>query len=387
MANKSSSRPIYERIYETLRDEIKNRLYKAGDRIPSEKELAESNGVSRITSKKVLELLANDGYILRQPGRGSFVADWEQGMTARHENFSPATDTAKHHRSRFLVGLVITDFSESYGSELIYGMETASRENEAFLVVRRSFGVPELEEKAIKGMLDLGVDGLIILPAQGEYFNAEILKLVINRFPVILIDRHLKGIAAGSVSTDNTEGAKKGTEYLFGLGHKHIAFLSPPPSDTTTIEDRIEGFVQAHAENGITVDRDLWLNDIVSTLPTAYVQKNRQIDIEKIRSLLKSNPHITAIFAVEYNIALLAAAAARDLGLKVPKDLSIMCFDCPDQGGVFPFTHVRQKQEEMGRVAFESVRKLKEGESVPNRINLDADLVLSTSTGPAQASR
>ena len=48
-------------------------------------------------------------------------------------------------------------------------------------------GFPEQEEQSIQELLELGVDGLIIFPAQGEYFSDEILKLVVNKFPFVLI--------------------------------------------------------------------------------------------------------------------------------------------------------------------------------------------------------
>ncbi|MFD0682170.1 MULTISPECIES: GntR family transcriptional regulator [unclassified Paenibacillus] len=61
----TDSRPIYERILESLREEIVQRKYKVGDCVPSEKELADEYKVSRITSKKALEMLAEDGLIVR----------------------------------------------------------------------------------------------------------------------------------------------------------------------------------------------------------------------------------------------------------------------------------------------------------------------------------
>lgn len=176
--------------------------------------------MSRITSKKALKMLADEHLIVRQPGRGSFVADANSLIMKPFDS----QQTVRPAGKKRIIGLVITHFSDMYGTELIYGMEEASRENDAFLIVRRSFGIPELEEQAIQQLLGLGVDGLIIFPAQGEYFSAEILKLVIQKFPFVMIDRYLKGIPASSVSTDNIQAAKEATHYLFGLGHRHIGF-------------------------------------------------------------------------------------------------------------------------------------------------------------------
>ncbi|ANE45501.1 GntR family transcriptional regulator [Paenibacillus swuensis] len=389
MANESPSKPMYEKIFDALRERIEDKQYKVGQRVPSEKELGEEYNVSRITSKKALELLANEGYIIRQPGRGSFVAEGQRtaGVTGNVSGVGSGTGAGAYNRrktSKLLVGLIITDFGDSYGMGLVYGMEEASRKADSYLVIRRTFGIPALEEEAIQGMLELGVDGLIIFPAQGEYFNPEILKLVIGRFPFVLVDRHLKGISAGSISTDNVAAAKRGTEYLFELGHQHIAFVTPPPADTTAIEDRIEGFIQAHAEQGIAIDRELWIEDILSTLPSANTEENKQQDIEKIKRRLKENPHITGIFATEYNIAVLAQKAVKQLGLSIPEDISLISFDSPETNGYFPLTHLKQNQEEMGRLAFEHVLKLREGETVPGKIMLDASLIISQSTGPAK---
>ncbi|MDQ0063686.1 GntR family transcriptional regulator [Paenibacillus harenae] len=379
--------PMYERIFAALRDQILNGHFAVGDRVPSEKELADEYKVSRITSKKALEMLSVDKLIVRKPGRGSFVADPGERTGAPADDSGSVPRRGAKSGNKPLIGLLITDFSESYGTGLVHGMEEASRKHDSYLIVRRTFGNPSYEEETIKGLLEMEVDGLIIMPAQGEFFNAEILKLVIGKFPFVLVDRHLKGISAGSICTDNAAGAKQGIEYLFELGHRHIGLLTPPPVDTTAVEERIEGFVQAHAEKGIAVDRELWLDDILSTLPSAFTDENRVKDILKIKEHLRKNPHITALFAMEYNIALLARDAARQLGLSVPGDLSIICFDCPAVNGQFSFTHLQQQQEEIGRIAFEHILMLREEQRTPNRTTLEAILIEGESTAIARSTK
>ncbi|MFC5653524.1 GntR family transcriptional regulator [Paenibacillus solisilvae] len=389
--NETSSRPMYEKIFDEVKQQIVTQVYKVGERIPSEKELADAYNVSRITSKKALEMLAGEQLIVRKPGRGSFVADPAVDFNEAEELNSVQYKTpARANKDITTIGVVITDFGNSYGTGLIYGMEKASRDHDCFLVLRRSLGIPANEEVAIQKMLDHGVDGLIVFPAQGEYFNAEILKLVIQRFPLVLVDRYLKGVAAASISTDNAAAAAKATEYLFGLGHTHISFLSPPPDDTTAVEDRIEGFIQAHAQRGVIVDKGLWVNDLMSTLPDSFNDPNNvERDIERLIDHLKQNPAITALFAIEYNIALLAKTAVERLGLQIPQDISIVCFDSPPThlGGGYSFTHMRQNEEEMGGIAVENVLSIMNGQSVPNKIKLEATLVIGESTGPANISR
>ncbi|GGG17306.1 GntR family transcriptional regulator [Paenibacillus aceti] len=382
MSHESSSKPMYEQIFEALRDQIISHKYELGERIPSEKELGEAYNVSRITSKKALDMLTQEGYIVRKPGRGSFVSEQLDPEIISKGNAAAVGVKSRRDNEKLIIGVVMTDFGDSYGTGLIYGMEEASRQHGSYLILRRSLGEPEKEQEAIQDFLELGVDGMIIFPAQGEYFNAEILKLVISQYPFVLLDRHLKGVSASSISSDNIAAAKHMVHYLFELGHTHIALMTTPPQDTSAIEERIEGFIQAHAERGIVVDQSLWMDHITATLPTAFVSKNKEKEKENIKVHLQVHPEITALFAMEHNIAQLAYEAARELGLRIPEDLSIVCFDSPDYAGGFLFTHMRQNQEEMGRLAFENVLKLISGESVPSKILLETELIEGSSTGP-----
>ncbi|GAE05973.1 transcriptional regulator, GntR family [Paenibacillus sp. JCM 10914] len=265
-------------------------------------------------------------------------------------------------------------------------MEQYSRENDCFLVLRRTFGDQDNEQLSIQKLRNLGVNGLIVFPAQGEYFNAEILKMVIARFPLVLIDRKLKGVAAASISTDNVGAAVRAVEHLFDLGHRHICLLSPPPRDTTAVEERIEGFVQAHAARGIAFDRDIWISDVTATLPNAFHESNIEREIQRIMQQLQDHPAVTAFLAIEYNIALLAKVAAERLGLRVPEDLSIVCFDSPQLniGEGYMFTHMRQSEEEMGRLAIETVLGIMNHDAVAVEKRLPAELVVGSSTGPVR---
>ncbi|SHE12539.1 Arabinose metabolism transcriptional repressor [Chlamydia abortus] len=381
MLSDQDSKPMYEKIFEILVQDIRNGKYRRGQRIPSEMELAEKYNVSRITSRKSLEMIASQGLIARKPGKGSFVVDaMEQTPDDQASSYMPVRRTDVP-----VLGLIMTDFGESYGIDLLRGIESAAEQHGAFLLLRRSFGKPEREERAIREFTELGANGFIIFPGHGRYINTEILKLVINKIPLVLIDRYLKGVEAASVSTDHAAAAREGAKHLLEWGHRRIGLLSPPPVDTSATEERMEGFVQAHAEQGVAIEKNYWLNDITSTLPGSFTKENIERDIDKIKNHLQQHPDMTAIFATEYNIALLAKAAIGQLGLTVPGDISVVCFDCPpsNPGSGYWFTHLLQQQEEMGRRAVETVLKLRKGEPVDMTVRLAARLVQGESTAAA----
>lgn len=378
MEVEKSNKPMYEQIYDELCKKIINKQYQEGDRVPSEKELADLYKVSRITSKKALELLANDGLIVRLPGKGSFVRETE--LEKQVKPVKAINESSKG----LLIGLVMTDFDYGFGTHIVHGVEEASREHDCFPIIRRTMGLIENEINAIKELLHLGVDGLIVFPAQGEYFNEEILRVIIDKFPLVLIDRYFKGIAATSISTDNVSATKKAIHYLFDLGHENIGLITPPPVDTTAIEERMEGFTLAYDEKGLAMNKALWATDLTSTLPNAFTSENIREDIDKIKHYLQENPEITALFAVEYNLALIAKKAIEELQLKVPEDISIVSFDSPEfpLAAGYLFTHLKQQEQMIGRKAVENILKMKNNSSISPRQLLEAELVIGESTAP-----
>jgi len=74
MLDRSSPVPLYYQLSETLMSQITAGDFKPGDAIPTERELIESYGVSRITVRTAVEELVNRGYVRREQGRGTFVA-------------------------------------------------------------------------------------------------------------------------------------------------------------------------------------------------------------------------------------------------------------------------------------------------------------------------
>lgn len=359
---------LYEQVYQSLKQEILERKYKPGDRIPSEKELSDLFKISRITSKKALGKLVDEGIVYRQQGKGTFVS--------QDNEVNKLSSTIKNRKPLF--GLIVTNFEDSYTSKLISSIEMAA-EDQCLIILKQSFGLPEKEEKIINELLEFGVDGIIIYPAQAVHYSSEILKMVVSKFPFVLIDRSFKGVAATAISTDNVNAAKMGINYLFELGHKQIGVLSPITIDTTTIEDRFDGIFQAYAERNSRVNRELWCTNLKSTLPIPGATIEQ--DVEVITKHLEKHPEITAIFALEYNIAVLAKRVVESTGRRVPDDISILCFDEPENTLFgFTFTHLRQKEKQIGSKALTRLLDMANGEWSITKEYIPASLIKGNST-------
>jgi DNA-binding LacI/PurR family transcriptional regulator len=366
----SDDEPLYQKLYNFIYNKIINGGFSVGQKIPTEKELAEQFGVSNITSKKALGMLAKDGLIRRIPGKGSFVlkvCDNSIAEVSKRANFT-------------IIGVVMSDFSESYGMNLLTGIEEEASKSNCYIVLKRSYGNKEYENEAIDSLIEMGIDGIIVMPVHGEHYNPKILQLILDGYPIVLMDCDLKGIPASFIGTDNVGAAKMATDYLLNQGHRNISFLSTPSKDTTTIEERIKGFIMSHAEHGVKFDDSIWLTSLVSTLPGMYNKDNIEADCKKIKELLMRNPEITCLFVTEYNLAVLALQVVKSLKKVIPDDISIICFDGPfNYMGDYFLTHIRQNEKQIGIISVQHMLKIIAGEAKTEKTYLDAVLVIGNS--------
>jgi GntR family transcriptional regulator, arabinose operon transcriptional repressor len=377
------STPLYEKIYEYIIDQIKQGHLMEGDRVLSEKELAVEFDVSRITSKKALDLLAQNNIIERIRGKGSFVAHQQQENMESSSNVyqSSSLTTSK------LVALIIPDFDNAFGLNLVKTIEKICMQNNCNLIIRRTGGNTKEEENAIIDLVKSGVDGLIIFPVHGEHYNTEILKLVVKDYPIVLVDRYLKGIPASSVCTNNQSACETLTNYLFTLGHKEIAFLSPSPSGNSTLEERLQGFHIAFSKQGLKMNPDFLLIDLISSLPqyVDHSESNMKADFHSIKQFILKNPEVTAFVVSEYYLSLTLMNVLKKLGKEIPEDYSIVCFDCPeDRFDQSLFTHIHQHEEEMGKKAVDLLLKQLKGEKIPKHTVIDFTLIEGKSSAPNQ---
>ncbi len=348
--------PLYEKIFNYIFDKIKEGTLKNGDRVSSEKELADQFNVSRITSKKALELLSQYKLVERIQGKGTFVSGTmpelkDMKSTSQAEATDPKLEKDEEWRT---VGVILPDFADSFGATLIRGIEEACSLQQCHLLMKLTYDKREEEEAAIRSFARLGVDGIIVFPGHGEHYNSELLRLVLDGFPIVFVDRYLKGIAASSVYTDNRKAAFDLTNTLLEKGNRPIGFLSAPAENTSTIEDRLLGFTDACQQRGWTPKPEHIMTNLYSSLPQSFDKPYVQADIERVRRFVELNPELNAFVSAEYNLALILREVLHSIGKSIPEDYEIGCFDSPGQPfGEYLFTHVRQNEREMGRKAVE----------------------------------
>ena len=329
---------LYTEIYEQLRAQIERGELLPEDRLPSEEALAEAHSVSRITVKKALERLKEDGLIHRVQGRGTFVS---RAMPAERK-------PQEARRSRQLIGIVLEHVSSAFGLNMMYYMIQALDKAGYKTCIRFTFGSTEKESAEIDDLLAMDVAGLIIMPCHDSHYNLTILRLILENFPVVLVDKRMHGLPVRSVSTDGREAMRRLTHHLWERGCKTAALLTIDPASTSSLGDRAEGFYKGLEETGMERIDECILsrrsNEMISNDP-------EQRYVEAIGAYLDGLPAIPDGFVcTEYAIAraLYAASAAR--GLLPGRDFRACCIDENELAtrGAY-FTHMRQDEQNLAR--------------------------------------
>jgi LacI family transcriptional regulator, galactose operon repressor len=164
--------------------------------------------------------------------------------------------------------------------------------------------------------------------------------------PVVAVDHNAGSSSLPSVDSDNLAGAVAATEYLLGLGHQRIGFLSGRP-DLESARLRERGYRTALKAAGLELEPNL-------VRVGGYQSDSAE---EAARLMLERDDRPTAIFAANDVSAIAAMDAAQALGLAVPRDLSVIGFDNVPESALCepPLTTIEQPIQRMG---FEAVELL-----------------------------
>jgi DNA-binding LacI/PurR family transcriptional regulator len=301
----------FREIAQALHEAIQSGVYQAGDRLPTELELAQQHGVSRVTAAAALSELARAGLVTRTPRRGTIVRPGAQYASTS---------------TRTTIALILPNLEQTHALGLLRGVDLGARAAGFSLLITVSQESHEEEGRAIRDAVAAGAAGMIIFIQDGESYNAEVLRLVLGSFPLVLVDRYLRGVRCALVSSDNVAGSRMLVQELLDAGHRQICVLTRPPNNTSAIEDRIRGYVQALTGAGVPVDYSL--HYVVHAPFTVSLEwEPAQEMISHFVAFLQEHPGVTAIYATNAQLALLAYRATQQLHLRIPEDISLVCVD------------------------------------------------------------
>lgn len=268
--------PLYKQIEEAFINQIEVGKLKEGDRIPSEIEITKLFHVSQITAKNALNNLAEKGYVERVRGKGTFVK-FEDAKKKEH-----------------VIGIIFTTMQTYIDKELLNELEHCARKEGLRFFFGLSRESIHEEVRLIDYFVECGVEGLVIFPAESENFNDDILKLHVEKFPLVLIDRYFNKLGISSVSSDNFSGGYQLTDLAIKSGFSKLSLITTIEENSATI-DRIKGIEQAFVANNIPINKNLWLS-VPST-----ITDNQEIigflSIQRPNSVIAVNAHLSQLIS------------------------------------------------------------------------------------------
>lgn len=215
------------------------------------------------------------------------------------------------------------------------------------------------------------IDGVVAISI--ELGDEEISRLAELDLPVIAIGEPNPRLT--TLTVDEIAVARLATDHLISLGHRFIAHIgasAATDTDPRVAAHRRRGFESALAEAGIPAD-PAHFEPADFTIEGGFRAAERLLD--------RSGPLPTAIFAASDEMAVGAILAARERGIRIPEDLSIVGVDGHDLGGFFGLTTVEQFPRAQGERAADAILEVIEDPTSPHeRGDLPFELVVRTST-------
>jgi len=349
--------PLYMQVYESLLNRIKDGNYQSGALLPSERELSALFNVDRLTVRRSLEMLVNEGLVEKKPGLGTWVRSLPPHFSG----------SVKSGNIVFVLPRSVNRIdriTEPCISSLFYRIEKELARQDFQLIyttVSEDEGLPALlSDSRVVGILFVSQIPLRFLHKARELdLPAVVVNYDDEYFPSILPDRE--------------NGSYEAVSHLIELGHRKIAFISGIPSYQSS-QASYRGYKHA------LVDADLdWKSQSAREGDWTFDGGYRAM-----KSILEEQEkHPTAVFASNDMTALGAIEAIKEAELGVPEGISVVGFDNVEQGSQSNprLTTVNMDTDLMAKVACQKlVFTIESGQIHSVKIIVPAKLIVREST-------
>jgi len=323
----------YIEIFEFFRDKILSGEIKEDEKLPTEQEIGQIFSVSRHTVRQSIVELEKEGYIYREKSKGAYVKK---------------LDKSKKTHGKLII-VITTYISEYIFPYLIKGIQETLNEHGYDILLLNTNNDKDKEREQLKKLLEYDVAGAIIEPTASALGNTNedyYRELDKSNIPYLMINATYDNEKHSYVIMDDEKGTYKLCNYLINLGHKKIAGIFK--EDDIQGLERKKGYLKALEENKIEID-----STIIGNFKT-YEEDFYVYAFSK--SLLSRANRPTAIVCYNDKTAIKVNKVAKELGLKIPEDLSIVGYDNDEtisQILDYGITTINHPKEEMGKKAAE----------------------------------
>ncbi|MCZ8492273.1 LacI family DNA-binding transcriptional regulator [Priestia megaterium] len=294
---------------------------------------------------------------------------------ARELNYSPNTlARGLVMQKSKTIGLLVSGISresvkDNFTFEVLCGVNERASTLGYDLILFNTNTMMQREKTYTQLCRERRVDGAIIQGIKKE--DPYLKEVVESDIPCVLVDIPVHSNSVGYVTTDNALGAKKAVEHLASLGHKHIGMINGH-EDAFVSQERLNGYREALKECGLSF-RSEWV------VSGNFEEKKAE---RVTRELINRHKEVTAIFCASDLMALGALKACKELGLHVPKEMSIVGYDNIVLASYSSpnLTTVGQEVYQIGYEAADLLIEMLEGKETNMKRYLDTKLIIREST-------
>ncbi|MGH9604573.1 MAG: LacI family DNA-binding transcriptional regulator [Terracidiphilus sp.] len=271
-------------------------------------------------------------------------------------------------RKTFSIGVLVPELSDSYTTQVLTGVEESLLEEGYFYLTASHRRKPDLIDEYPRMLMERSVEGFILIDT--------VLKRSFQ-LPAVAIaaHRHIPGVT--NVVLNQQRAAELVLQHLHQLGHREIAFMRGG-SHSSDADDRWKCLKTVAKELGIAVRPEL-------TVQLKLRVSTPELGFEPARELLSRKASFTAMICYDDIAAFGAIRAIRDLGLRVPEDISVVGFDDIQTASFYnpSLTTVRQPLYQMGASAARILlQRIRGTEDVAQELLVQPELVVRESTCP-----
>jgi len=273
---------------------------------------------------------------------------------------------------RSSLGVVIKEVDNPYYAEVVLGARDVAEEAGYALTVASSEGQHEAERRAVNALRANGIEGIMLTPVLDETADlAHLFDLKRRNVPLVLLER-VRGLRASLVDVDNVRASRRATDHLIARGHTRLAHFAGPAYSMHS-QERIEGVRLASSSASQIVLTD---DDIVTT--GAHLADGYRAALRYFGSR-PAGERATGVTCYNDLVAIGVFRALRELGLRVPDDVSVVGFDdiTLAEYAMVPLTTVRMPKRRMGALAAQMLIQQIESHTVlpPRSEMLESEIV------------
>jgi DNA-binding LacI/PurR family transcriptional regulator len=329
-------------------------------------DIAEKVGVNPSTVSRALK---------NAPGISESLTNKIQ-KAAQDMGYSPNM-MARHLRMKTssIIGVILDEEWNWYSGAIADGVQSYAREKDIKLIFWNAKSVED-QKSGLDVFEEMRIAGVVFASTQIGENSGEFSKL---SFPAVFVNR-INSSRTSRILTDDLAGAYLVTEHLLSLGHRCIGFINGPKTSIHSI-NRLKGVKQALKQAGLELNEQLYhfCNDDWSVEETYKVAKQ----------MLDGISRPTAIFTGNDEMAISVYQAAQELGLQIPRDLSVVGYNnhvcC--QYMLPKLTTLSLPLWQMGRNAMEAIYlKINGKELSKDKRTVNGELIIRQSTGPCPQS-